>query len=168
MAKNNLLIIIDKNDPALKLKYFAGKKPGKFSFNKFSFLENEKVRAFYSEVDSLSKNNNANVVLVNEKGKYDLINAEFSFNKFSFLENEKVRAFYSEVYSLSKNNNANVVLVNEKGKYDLINAEFYSIPAVSPSNVSKLFEGRVKLDYTTKNFLFVEGCNNHDALALEK
>ena len=121
MVKNNLLIIIDKNDPALKLKYFAGKKPGKFSFN-----------------------------------------------KFSFLENEKVRAFYSEVYSLSKNNNANVVLVNEKGKYDLINAEFYSIPAVSPSNVSKLFEGRVKLDYTTKNFLFVEGCNNHDALALEK
>ena len=61
MTQKNLLIILNKKDPALKLESFVRKE-----HKQFSFL-NKKVKSFYSQVYSLSKLNNANVVLVDEK-----------------------------------------------------------------------------------------------------
>ncbi|MEK6844631.1 MAG: hypothetical protein AABX44_00055 [Nanoarchaeota archaeon] len=61
MLKNKDLIVVNKKDPLLNLEYLVNKK-----CSKFSFLYNEDVNSFYSEVYSLSRLNSANVVLVDE------------------------------------------------------------------------------------------------------
>jgi len=104
MSKNNSLIIVDKKDPLLNLEYLVDKK----------------------------------------------------CRKFSFLDNKKEKSFYSEIYSLSKLDNANVVLVDEK-ESGLVKTSFYSLPETSSSNLSQLFKGESKLDYSNKRCILAKG-----------
>ena len=90
MTKNQILIILNKKDPTLKLECLVNKKCGSFSFNKFSFSEDKKVENFYSQVYSLSRNKNANVALMDEKDK--------NFIKMEFYSIPEVRP--SNLYQL--------------------------------------------------------------------
>ena len=104
MSKNNSLIIVDKKDPLLNLEYLVDKK----------------------------------------------------CRKFSFLDNKKEKSFYSEIYSLSKLDNANVVLVDEK-ESGLVKTSFYSLPETHSQDLSQLFKGESKLDYSNKRCILAKG-----------
>ena len=116
------------------------------------------ILAKYFKIENLKMSKNDSLIIINKKDP--LLNLEYLVDKkcrkFSFLDNKKEKSFYSEIYSLSKLDNANVVLVDEK-ESGLVKTSFYSLPETSSSNLSQLFKGESKLDYSNKRCILAKG-----------
>ena len=114
MIKKYRLIVVDKNDPNLKLKQLDGKGIGEFSFDSSTISLEEKLDNKF-----LKKMN------------------KFFGNEKNLSLTEKL---YSAVYKKAEEKKANIAVIEEKNE-DSIKASLYSVPGINLYHPTQLFEG---------------------------